>query len=500
MSRQRLARNATFSVVQVLLSALAMVLMYRLLMQSLPIEAIGLWSLVLGSANVARLTELGLGAGALRFIAADIGAERPDRAAATVGMAALCVAVLVGGLALLTRPFLFHYLTQATPVAMQNGVEPLLDAALASVVLGSIASVVFSAIDGCQRMDLRAQVQIAGSFVQLGVTWLVLQHYGLAGLGLAALAQVLFQLVIGAGIAKRLLAAPLRSYFAFDRSRLKALFVYGGGLQISGLAQLLFEPLIKVLLTGFSGLALTGYFDMANRIVQQLRGVIVAAYGALVPHIAARTGRGDLDPAQVREIYREACDLLLFITLPYFAVIAAALPLALTLWKGHFDAVFLGVAMIQFGAWLINVMITPAYLLFVALGRLRWNIVSHVVIGLTTLVLGLALGKIAGGPGVLAAGASGLVAGSLVVLIAFHREFRQPFGEFFLARRLPLAALLLVSTACSVAIAVRGAFPGWAWLIAQPVVFGLAALALTWRDPQRAKLQSELGRLLGRNS
>lgn len=476
-----------------------MLLMYRLLMQSLPIEAIGLWSLVVGSANVARLTELGLGAGALRFIAADMGAERPDRAAAIAGMASLCVAVLVGALALLTRPFLFHYLDQATPAAMHGAVAPLLDAALASVVLGSVANVIFSTIDGCQRMDLRAQVQIGGSFVQLGATWLVLPRYGLAGLGLAALAQALFQLVIGAGIANRLLGAPLRSYLAFDLSRLKALFLYGGGLQISGLAQLLFEPLIKVLLTAFSGLALTGYFDMANRIVVQLRAVIVAAYGALVPHIAARTGRGEMAPAEIRAIYREACDLLLFIALPYFAAIAAALPLALTLWKGRFDPVFLAVAMVQFGAWLANVMTTPAYLLFVALGRLRWNIAGHVVIGAITLVLGVILGSVAGGSGVLAAGAAGLIAGSMVVLIAFHREYHQSFGEFFQLRRLPLAALLLLSAACTVAIAVRGEFPGWAVLILQPILFGLAALALTWRDPQRTKLMDEFGRLLGRS-
>lgn len=499
MSRRRLARNAAFSVVQVVLSAVAMVLMYRLLMQSLPIEAIGLWSLVVGSASVARLTELGLGAGALRFIAADIGAERPDRAAGIAGMAGFCVAALVGVLALISRPFLYHYLELATPAAMHGAVSPLLDAALASVVLGAIANVIFSAIDGCQRMDLRAQVQIAASFVQLGATWLVLPRYGLAGLGLAALAQAGFQLVFGAGIALRLLGTPLRSYVAFDLGRLKQLFLYGGGLQISGLAQLLFEPLIKVLLTGFSGLALTGYFDMANRIMQQLRGVIVAAYGALVPHIAARTGRGDLTPAQIRSIYSEACDLLLFIALPYFTGIAAALPLALTLWAGHFDAVFLAVALVQFGAWLVNVMITPAYLLFVALGRLRWNIASHVLIGAVTLVFGIGMGKLTGGPGVLAAGAGGLIVGSLVVLIAFHREYQQSFGVFFLRRRLPLAVLLLVSTVISVTIAMAGVTPNWPFLVGQPIAFGLAALALSWRDPQRAELTAELWLLLRRS-
>ena len=493
MSRKRLARNAKFSVAQVLLSAVAMVLMYRLMMQTLPIEAIGLWSLIMGSAGVARLTELGLGAGALRFIAVDVGAKRPDRAAAIAGMAALCVAALVGALALISRPLLRHYLEQTNPGAMLAAVDPLLDAALLSVVLGSVSNVLFSAMDGCQRMDLRAQVQILGSFVQLGATWLVLPKFGLAGLGLAALAQAIFQLLVGAGIAFRLFRVPLRNYFAFEPSRLKELFLYGGGLQISGLAQLLFEPLIKVLLTTYSGLALTAYYDMANRIIQQLRAVIVAAYSALVPHIAARSGRSQLNSAEISAIYREAEDILHFVALPYFTLIAATLPLAMSLWKGHFDAVFLAVAMVQFASWLVNVMITPAYLLFVAIGRLRWNIMSHVVIAAITLVFGIILGKLVGGAGVLVAGAAGLVAGSLFVLIAFHREFRQPIGESLPYRRLPLAALLLLAAGSTSAIAAIGVFPGWTLLVVQPVVFGLMVLTLTWRDPLRKMLFAELG-------
>ena len=89
MSRKRVARNAAFSVAQVLLSAAALILTYRILMQSLRIEEIGLWSLIVGSAAVARLSEMGLGAGVLRFVAGDHGAGRLDRAARTVGMACI---------------------------------------------------------------------------------------------------------------------------------------------------------------------------------------------------------------------------------------------------------------------------------------------------------------------------------------------------------------------------------------------------------------------------
>jgi O-antigen/teichoic acid export membrane protein len=490
MSRQRVARNAAFSVAQVLLSATALILTYRILLQSLRIEEIGLWSLIVGSAAVARLSEMGLGAGVLRFVAGDYGRGRLDLAARTVGMACIGAAALVGVLALIVQPLLLHYLLLGTPGPLHVAARALLPAALGSVVLTTIAGVFLNAIDGCQRMDIRARLQVGSSLVQLGMTALLLPRLGLAGLGWVQLAQAGMLLIGSAICLMMLMRQPLGAYFGFERQRLKALFLYGGGLQISGIAQLLFEPLIKVFLTGYSGLALTGYYDMANRIVLQFRSVIVAAYMAVVPHVAARGSELSVD--QSRAIYRESCGLLLYVLLPYFACIAAGMPLALILWKGQFDALFLDVAILQLGAWWLNCLALPAYLLNVGLGRLRWNILSHVAVGIITVTLGLLLGKLLGGWGVLASGAIALAIGSLVVPIAFHREFKQPLLELLSWRNLPPLVLLVTAMAAATAIAELGSFPGWTILIALPAGVGLAGLALMWSDPLRKQLLAQL--------
>ena len=149
MSRKRIARNAAFSVAQVLLSAAALILTYRILMQSLRIEEIGLWSLIVGSAAVARLSEMGLGAGVLRFVAGDHGAGRLDQAARTIGMACIGAAAMVGVLALIVQPVLLHYLLRGTPEPLHDAARALLPAALGSVVLTAIAGVFLNAIDSC---------------------------------------------------------------------------------------------------------------------------------------------------------------------------------------------------------------------------------------------------------------------------------------------------------------------------------------------------------------
>jgi O-antigen/teichoic acid export membrane protein len=492
MSRRRVARNALFSVGQVVFSAGALVGTYWLMMRTLSIEEIGLWSLVVGSTLVARLSELGLGAGVMRFVAGDLAAGRADRAAQTIGSAALAVLALVGLLALALQPVLITYLHRMTPLHLHRAVDALLPAALIGVVLGAVANVFTSVLDGAQRMDLRAGIQVGGSLVQLALTAVILPRLGVAGLGWVQVGQAGFTLLLGGAAALRLIGQPLRSYRGIDRLRLRELLTYGSGLQVSAIAQLLFEPLLKVLLAIFSGLALTGYFDMANRIFVQFRSLIVAAYGALVPHIAARSGGGAIDPAEIRSIYHEAFNLLLFAMLPYFAVVAAGLPLALVLWKGQFDATFLQVALIQLAAWTLNLVTLPAYLLYVGLGRLRWTMLSHIAIGTIMLVAGSAAGALFGGIGVLAAGGIALVAGSLLPLAAFHRDFAIT-GEPGVARPWLRGAVLLgAALAASTAVSLSPSMQHGGVLLALPAVFAILALGIAWIDPLRGTVAKQV--------
>jgi O-antigen/teichoic acid export membrane protein len=492
VSRERVARNASFSMIQVVLSAATLLVTYWLLMRSLAIAEIGLWSLVVGTTLVARLSEMGLGAGILRFVAGDLAAGRPQDAARSIGMAAVAVTLLVGALALLLQPLLLGYLLGITPPALHPAVAVLLPAALLGVVLTASGNVFLAAIDGCQRMDLRACLQIGASLVQLGMTWYVLPRWGVAGLGLVQIVQAGALLLAGLVTMAWLLRRPWRDYFGFERARFRELLVYGGGLQVAAIAQLLFEPLLKVLLTSYSGLALTGYFDMANRIVLQFRSVIVAAYTALVPHVAALSGRGGIETARLRALHHEASALLLYVLLPYFACMAAGLPLALTLWKGAFDALFLAVALLQCGAWLVNCLSLPAYMLNTGTGQLRWNIAAHVVMGLATLVLGPVLGSALGGTAVLMLGAVALVAGSLLVPWAFHRRHSLDPIELLSAVSVPAVLLVLASFAAAIAIAAAGTAPGWGVLIALPVAAVVASVTLAWRNPMRDRVLAGL--------
>jgi O-antigen/teichoic acid export membrane protein len=274
------------------------------------------------------------------------------------------------------------------------------------------------------------------------------------------------------------------AYFSFDRVRLKALFTYGGGLQVIGIAQMLFEPIIKVLLNHFGGIALTGYFDMANKILLQFRSLLVAGYNAIVPHVAARSAGGDYD-REVAATYRHSLGLLLFVLLPYGVVAAAGIPLALTVWKGTFDPTFVQVTLAMHIGWLLNSLNPPSYLIYVALGRLRWNMVSQLATGLFMVTAGPLIGHFFGGPGVLACAMAALALGSIVVIVVFHHEFAIRLADFIKPARVVALGLTAAAMAASWHLTTGGR-PGLPVLLALPVVAGaLAAVAMVRSHARR---------------
>ena len=62
----RLGRNATWAVGEVVISGLVLFLLYRIVVATLGVEALGVWSLVMATTSLARFADLGAAAGLAR--------------------------------------------------------------------------------------------------------------------------------------------------------------------------------------------------------------------------------------------------------------------------------------------------------------------------------------------------------------------------------------------------------------------------------------------------
>lgn len=486
MSKRKLATNALAASIQVVVNGAALFELYRFINRVLTVREIGVWSVVLASATAGRMFDLGFGSGVVRFVAEYLGIDARRRAAMTVQIAFVGIAAITTLSCILLFPLISHLLAHLIrePAALPTA-RALLPYAFTTLVVGALSGVMLSALDGCQRMDLRVVVSISGSLVQLLAAYILVPVYGLRGLALGQVLQGTTMLLLASGLASREIGASLFTPVRWERAALLRIVRYGGGVQVAAIGQFLFEPVTKALLSRYGGLELTGYYEMANRIVLQFRSVIVSAYQALVPYVA---GSG-MESGRIQEVYQRSYRLLLSIAAPYYGLVGILLPIVVIIWRGRLDADFLLVADACLLGWAVNSLTSPAYFMFLGIGKTRWPVITHVAIGIASALLGAINGHFLGGVAVLWTVAGVLALGSYIVSVAFHREHG-------IRLRLLLPSEFLLPISGSVAAVIATAWIAEFYgntrlpvLIAISAVLAAAIAVLTWVSPGQPMLR-----------
>lgn len=415
----RLFSNTVASMANVLVGSLLVFVLYRMLLLDLGAETLGVWSLLVASVSAARLSELGMAGGATRFIATarasgdHTGAIRVAQTATTT---LLVFGLLGAALAQLLLPLLLAKFLHGSLLTAALHALPW---ALAAFAIGLAGNAVQSALDGCQRIDLRVWVSLAGQLILLLAASLLAKPLGLVGVAIAQTLQAVATLGGGWLVLRSQLHGLPVLPCRWDRATFRHILGYSALLQLNNLLLLLLDPLAKFMLTRFGGLTATAYFEMANQLVQRLRQLPVAAAQVLVPAMAQAGMEGS---GRVRDLYLRGYRTLFAAAIPIFGLAIILVPAIATMWIGHEEPLFMGMTWICMAGWALSTIGTPAYYGNVGTGTLLGNTIGH---GLTTtlaFLCGWLGGRTLGALGVAAGYSIGVAAGGLFVQIAFMRR------------------------------------------------------------------------------
>lgn len=120
--------------------------------------------------------------------------------------------------------------------------------------------------------------------------------------------------------------------------------------------------------------------------------------------------------------------MILYLAVPSFAFLLAVSPVVSVVWLGSYQPTFVCFVGLLTAGWLVNILSNPAYVVDLGTGALRWISAGCATTCILNFALGLAGGKLFGGPGVVAASAFSLLLGYALVLVSFHGENRVPFS------------------------------------------------------------------------
>lgn len=485
IEKRRLARNALAKALQTLAGAGLLFALYRYINTTLGVEQLGVWSVVLATVSASRLADLGLSTGVTRFVARDLARGEPNRACQVINTATLTLMVSVGA----ALPLLYLLIAKLLPHLLGSthlsNAQEILPFALVSLWLSIVAAVFQGGLDGCQRMGLHAGLVVTGQALLLVLAVCLVPQHGLMGLAWAQIGQALFLTMVGRLLMHRALPELPRLPLRWNKHVLREMLCYGANVQAASVSMLLFDPIAKVLMARFGGPAAAGYFEIASQVVLKARAVIVAANQAVVPHIAALA---ETKPTHLAHIYLENTRLLIFVSLPTFALLIGWAGGISWLLVGAYQTDFVFLLSLLAVAWGWNIIACPAFFTNMATGQVGWNTLSHVIMGLLNVGLGWLLGSRYGAHGVALAYAIALVIGSGVLIAIFQCKNRLGWRWSFIHEHLGLTIVCVLVAVFSWLAPLRAlsaqpaAIIGWLFL--SPLMLGLAV----WFHPMRKQL------------
>ena len=303
---------------------------------------------------------------------------------------------------------------KSLPIALE-----ILPFSLISLVINALGGVISSCLDGIQKNYIKSYIVSFTSVLLFVLSVLLTPKFGLKGLIFAQIVQAVVVLFTSIYFLSKYIKGIFTFQWNWSKILFKEIIDYGLKMQALSFMQMSFEPVTKALLSKYGGLAMVGYYEMASRLVTQLRGLIVSANQVIIPVVAEAK---ENNSNYVKELYVKTFSIVLLFDIVLITGIIITAPIVSFLWIGEIVPFFLFAVVLNSIVAFINICSNPAYFSYLGEGKLDWLIYSYLAISIINPVLGYFLGIHFGGYGVILGWNIAFLIGSLLVLISYQQE------------------------------------------------------------------------------
>lgn len=488
MQKSQILKNAVMSVAQILVIAIVLFILYKFLLNTIGVEQFGIWSLVLATTSTAQIARFGLTGSVVKFVAKYIARKNYKKVSEIIQTASISVAIIMAFILAGGYPLIKWILSLIVPQKSIALAFSILPYAFIAIWFMTIVSIFQSGLDGYQRIDLRSVLLMIGAIVNLILCFLFAPRWGLIGVAYARVFTNSLLLVISWVLLKKQLSLLPVIPFKWKKSIFKEIIGYGFNFQVISITKMFYDPVTKALLSKFGGLSMVGYYEMASKMVRQLRSLIVSANQVLVPAIADLKEKV---PKKIENVYLTSYQLLFYLALPMYSLIIISAPLISRLWIGSYENTFIVFSILLALGWFVNTLCAPSYFAYLGIGELRWNVVSHIAIAFLNAGLGLLLGIFYDGIGVVIGWTISLSLGSSLIYFSYHIKHKIPLIELIPKASRPILVVCLVGLLLTYLIRFKFNFILSETFLNISLIFSFSILAFTffWRHPMRKRLQ-----------
>lgn len=417
-TKKQTKKNVIFAALQIIINGLLLFVFYKYLIKVIGVELIGVWSLVMAFSSFLRAGNFGFADSIVKFVSTSIAHNDLSKVVRIIKTSFTSVFIMLGLLLLFAYPILYkilpHFLsTQYIILALE-----LLPYSLVSVWLAVLSLLVIFSFDGINRVDIRSGFLVISNIFLILLSILFVHFYGFIGLGYAQVLQSTIQLLTAWFLIKKQLNIQSATPFFWDKALFKEMFLYSFHLQIASFLAMMLEPMSKIFLGYFGSMSSVGYFDMANKLIMQVRNVVVNANQALVPMLS----KAHAEHVNITKSYFTTFKVLLVFSVVFYISVALLINFISNIWIGHIEPIFINFSYIVLVSIAINTLAGAAYFTNISIGDVKYNMQSQMIIAGLNVLLGLVLGYFFKDYGVVAAYGVSIGIGSYWLMYDFYKR------------------------------------------------------------------------------
>ena len=431
------------NILQAVVTSLLLFILYKHLIQTLGMQQIGIWSVVVACTTAARIADMGFSATLTRSISMEMKICNYEHAAKIIDTSVISLAAIYIVAAPLAYVCLYFAFTKIFNDGDLITAKNLMPYAIASLWLNIIASTLSSIADGYKLMKQRAIATTCSQVLMVSLAFLLTSAYGLQGLMISQIIQNAVCIVLLWRLCwqtnQYTKAIPLKFNFVL----LIELYRKSLHNQYVNIINLLFDPISKALVTKFGGTDTAGLFEICTQIVLRIRSLLVTANQAITPFIS-QIDSGNAN--SIESYYKRNTEIIGFFSIVGFALLALSSIYISFLLFAKVNLEFLLMLNIISIGWLININSAPAYFTNLGTGKTKANTVSHLLMGTLNIFLGLILGNVFGAIGIVAAYGMSVGIGSMYLIRNFESSVSNDTKLLSLKKNGPITAVYIVST------------------------------------------------------
>lgn len=504
IDHKKIATNASSSIVQTIVAGITTFILFKLILLTLGSEKLGIWALVLAVSSMVQVANLGMSGSIVKNVAdRDALGDKENMAiviqTAVISMGLFSLTLIVGA-----YPLIEAYIHYAINANLFYEAKEILPIAMLAFLVTMVGSIYQGALYGCHLIVQRNWVLMADSVLYLLLSVLLMPRYGLLGLAYARFAQNCFTLMFTLILLKQYIPQLPLLPLNWSKAHFKEMVGFATNFQLISLLVLLSDPITKGFLSKFGTISMVGFYEIANRLVQIFRSLLINANQVLVPQFSRLD---KLAPEKISITYINSYRVIYYLAVPGFCLLAASAPLFSELLLGRHESFFIWSTVALCMGWLLNSLAVPAYFASIGTGDMKANVISHVAMTLVNLILIYLVGQIYHGAGVVLAWSSALAIGGIVLNWIYYRSYKISWRGFIPQASYLLTGLCILGLLIDFSILrylpdihsllANGALEGtWTrfFVTGAPVMIFAAVVGISmWTHPIRRKLWSLVG-------